>query len=210
MASSRFHKILGMNAHERLRVACVGLSLILLCFAIVVTALSNPPGDGSIFLAVGRAILNGRVPYVDLYETKPPGIFYLAALAQLMGGQFTAQVFAAIATFAIFLAAAWKRGAEGAVIGAILAVMSASFSPGFYPEVFGTAFLCVYARVVIDRGSPVAAALCLFGAIFFKETYCCRRWLSPCSGSAMFVRSLVCSSCRCSQRAFCSSSSCSH
>ncbi len=37
--------------------------------------------DISIYLAVGRGVLNGLMPYVDLFETKPPGIFLLAALS---------------------------------------------------------------------------------------------------------------------------------
>ncbi len=37
--------------------------------------------DMGIYLAVGRGILNGLTPYVDLFENKPPGIFLLSALS---------------------------------------------------------------------------------------------------------------------------------
>lgn len=35
--------------------------------------------DGLIYTAVGRAIVNGLVPYKDLFEFKPPGIFLMSA-----------------------------------------------------------------------------------------------------------------------------------
>lgn len=32
--------------------------------------------DGAIYYAMGRGIVNGLTPYIDLFETKPPGIFF--------------------------------------------------------------------------------------------------------------------------------------
>ena len=37
--------------------------------------------DAPIYWTVGRGMLQGLKPYVDLYETKPPGIFLLSALS---------------------------------------------------------------------------------------------------------------------------------
>ena len=34
-----------------------------------------------IFFSMGRAILNGLTPYEDIFETKPPGMFVMAALS---------------------------------------------------------------------------------------------------------------------------------
>ena len=43
--------------------------------------------DDSVFLTIARGITRGLVPYVDLFDTKPPGIYYLfAALGQNFGG----------------------------------------------------------------------------------------------------------------------------
>lgn len=42
--------------------------------------------DASLYLAMGRALLNGLVPYRDLFETKPPGMYLVAALSLVMGG----------------------------------------------------------------------------------------------------------------------------
>ncbi len=42
---------------------------------------SGLSGDASIFMTVGRGILNDLTPYQDLFETKPPGIFLIYALS---------------------------------------------------------------------------------------------------------------------------------
>ncbi len=42
--------------------------------------------DTPIYWAIGHGILKGFVPYRDMYETKPPGIFLLSALSYLVTG----------------------------------------------------------------------------------------------------------------------------
>jgi hypothetical protein len=34
--------------------------------------------DGIAYLIVGRGILNGLRPYADLFESKPPGMYFLS------------------------------------------------------------------------------------------------------------------------------------
>jgi len=41
--------------------------------------------DGNGFLYVGQLIVDGKVPYVDVWDQKPPGIHFLYALAILFG-----------------------------------------------------------------------------------------------------------------------------
>lgn len=43
-------------------------------------------GDIQYYFVVGRAILNGLMPYTDIFETKPPGIFLLTALSLKLTG----------------------------------------------------------------------------------------------------------------------------
>src|SRR4051794_25138269 len=43
-------------------------------------------GDSAIYFTIGRGIVHGLVPYRDLFETKPPGVFLLAALSLLISG----------------------------------------------------------------------------------------------------------------------------
>lgn len=42
--------------------------------------------DTTLYWTIGHGILKGLVPYRDLYETKPPGIFLLSALSYLVTG----------------------------------------------------------------------------------------------------------------------------
>ncbi|HEY3234905.1 MAG TPA: glycosyltransferase family 39 protein [Polyangiaceae bacterium] len=42
--------------------------------------------DQSIYAVVGQGILHGQVPYRDLWDFKPPGIFFVYALAQALFG----------------------------------------------------------------------------------------------------------------------------
>jgi hypothetical protein len=41
-------------------------------------------GDAYLFWTVGRGIVNGLLPYQDLFETKPPGVFILSALSFIL------------------------------------------------------------------------------------------------------------------------------
>ena len=41
--------------------------------------------DGSVYLHIGQLILDGKAPYVDAWEDKPPGLYFLYALAILFG-----------------------------------------------------------------------------------------------------------------------------
>jgi hypothetical protein len=42
--------------------------------------------DYLLYTVVGRGILNGLTPYIDLFESKPPGMFLLAAVSLLVSG----------------------------------------------------------------------------------------------------------------------------
>ena len=42
--------------------------------------------DSSLYWAVGKGMLNGLVPYTDLFETKPPGIFIISAFSYWLTG----------------------------------------------------------------------------------------------------------------------------
>lgn len=45
-----------------------------------------PSRDSGVFLYMGQSILNGEIPYRDVWDHKPPLIFYINALGLLMGG----------------------------------------------------------------------------------------------------------------------------
>ena len=61
------------------------LALILL---ISLPILTYPLGrDQGEFATIGRGLLNGRVPYVDLWNPKPPAVFYVYAAVMAIFGQ---------------------------------------------------------------------------------------------------------------------------
>jgi hypothetical protein len=64
--------------------------LLLAVFVLLVVAGANPSTttpsrDGGSYLYTGRLILRGALPYVDAWDSKPPGIFYLNALGLWLG-----------------------------------------------------------------------------------------------------------------------------
>jgi hypothetical protein len=66
-------------------------------------ATNLPSRDGGIYAYVGSEIVRGELPYVDAWESKPPGIFYLNALALYLGGRWFIWLF----EFFFLCAAAW-------------------------------------------------------------------------------------------------------
>lgn len=44
-----------------------------------------PSLDSGYYLYIGQQILQGKTPYLDLWESKPPGIFYINAFGLLLG-----------------------------------------------------------------------------------------------------------------------------
>jgi hypothetical protein len=69
--------------------------------------------DASLYFIVGRGIVNGLVPYRDLFESKPPGMFLLSVLSlALTGGELLAlslQIFVFVAIPALLAIFAWNE-----------------------------------------------------------------------------------------------------
>lgn len=150
--------------------------------------------DSPIYWAVGRGILNGLLPYRDLFETKPPGIFLLSALSfALFNGPFLGNLIGALSMpfYPLLLGhATWRIGQQkhfgtmhrilcvmmAAITGIILALYTMERSGEFQVESFGAFFGLLYVWVIarteklslIERGF---AALFLLGMIGMKEPF---------------------------------------
>jgi len=75
--------------------------LILVVCGIALPVLTYPLGrDQGEFATIGRGILNGRIPYTELWNPKPPAVFYIYALAMRLLGQ-TAMALRAIDFFVV-------------------------------------------------------------------------------------------------------------
>lgn len=63
-------------------------ALLLVITILALPILTYPPGrDQGEFATIGRGILDGKVPYVDLWNPKPPAVFYVYALAIRLFGR---------------------------------------------------------------------------------------------------------------------------
>jgi hypothetical protein len=113
------------STHARLRGASITLAI--LAAALLFPSLFYPLArDQGVFAYVGSVILKGDWPYRDVWEVKPPGIYYtyaaiLAATGPSMGGIRAFDLMAAVATALLLAAALWRLVAvEAAWLGALL------------------------------------------------------------------------------------------
>jgi hypothetical protein len=64
----------------------IGLIVVLIVIAAAPTLVYPLGRDQGEFATIGRGILNGRIPYVDLWNPKPPAVFYVYAAAIALAG----------------------------------------------------------------------------------------------------------------------------
>lgn len=88
--------------------------------------------DESVYLLMARSMLQGHVPYTAVWDHKPPGLYALFALAQLLFGQsiLAIRILAlAVVTVSCWLLLLYGRRALGSwAIGALAALFYAVFS----------------------------------------------------------------------------------
>ncbi len=95
-----------INSSKKLRFLFIGIGILIFVIFFFVPALLKSWSclstelnvsycvDNPLYWAVGRGILNGLKPYIDLFENKPPGIFWLSALSmKYTGGVYAMNLF---------------------------------------------------------------------------------------------------------------------
>lgn len=129
--------------------------------------------DGVVYLIVGRGLLNGLIPYADLFESKPPGMFLLSVLSLVATGDdrgaLLLQVGVLIALPALLAVFAWHELraradsvhrrtviAIATLVGMLLALVVEERCGGFQTESFGAFFASLYLLHVMVR--PNASA----------------------------------------------------
>lgn len=148
--------------------------------------------DALIYFAMGRGILNGLIPYRDLFETKPPGIFVLSALSLKLGGTLFAKLMQiiALATIPCSLIVAARRilspVEEGmhhllfllaCVLGLLLSLYAETFSGGFQVESLGAAVTMLYLSLVALAPDwwgwkrMIVGSICIAVAVMLKEPF---------------------------------------
>jgi hypothetical protein len=150
--------------------------------------------DAPLFRAVGRGILNGLDPYVDLFENKPPGIFlvYAASFAWFGENQLhIALQIAASLVFALLPAALlwpdrgredfWARFLVALAGGMLVSLYSARRAGELQVEPPGALFAVLFAvrLATQDRRSWLRTLECtlwLFLAVGLKEPFLLTAW----------------------------------
>lgn len=204
--------------HWLLYAAFVALGSV--CFWVLVLVLRNAlyelqggfTADSPLYWAVGRGIVNGLVPYTDLFETKPPGIFLLSGLSfWLFGNVSLGYIVQSLAICAICAVSTWvsfciaKRtdanhrflySCLGFLFGSLLALYTSWRSGLYQVESFGAAFGILYIGFVYGKKrlsvfECSAAAVLLVFSIGFKEPFVLVLAISMallCSNWAQFVQ----------------------
>jgi hypothetical protein len=145
--------------------------------------------DSPIYLAIGRGILDGLLPYKDLFETKPPGIFLLSALSLwIFDSHILANYLSAVSLFTYPLIMGyiawhmqlvkiqWRIVLFSALLGGIFGLYAAGSSGSFQVESYATFFCLLYLLLISDPGritvaKTLAMSLCMLAAIGMKEPF---------------------------------------
>jgi hypothetical protein len=164
--------------------------LVLAGAALRLPQLGNPiqHTDDQFYLAVGHALLGGELPYVDIWDRKPLGLFLIYAAVGLLGGggiveyQLVATLFAIATAIVIARIAGHYSNPRGALLAGICYLASLGMigggggqSPVFYNLLTAGAALLTLGAIGAPAGRAFAVraipAMLLAGlAIFVKQT----------------------------------------
>ncbi|TSC57848.1 MAG: hypothetical protein Greene041619_923 [Candidatus Peregrinibacteria bacterium Greene0416_19] len=149
--------------------------------------------DAHLYFTVGRGMLNGLTPYVDLFESKPPGMFLLAMLSLLLtNGEWLALALQLLVFLAIPMLLGWYGWQQGknlmmpfrmiatsvaALLGILLTLFLEERAGGVQTESFAVFALFVYLLFLLRFGEELPwnrialLALPLLSAIGLKEPF---------------------------------------
>lgn len=121
--------------------------------------------DEQLYSLVGNAMLEGALPFVDLWDRKPVGLFALYAFAHWIGGpgpiayQVLAAFFAMLGGWLVYALARPLGGTTTAVVAALLYLLLTAAYGSFagQSEVFHVPLILAMALLVRDSDRPGAA-----------------------------------------------------
>lgn len=154
-----------------------------IAFSLLQVSLFAYGRDHGIFAVLGEGILQGKLPYRDLWDFKPPGIFLTFALAQAVFGAHMASIrileVLCLALSGWFLVLLGRRYFADARAGLMAATLNCwvsaqlDFWHSAQPETFA-GFFTLFALVLLSSPGPrrlwqwVAAGAC-FGLVFLYK-----------------------------------------
>lgn len=143
--------------------------------------------DEQLYLLIGERMWQGAVPYLDLWDRKPPGLFVWFALMSAFGNglivsQLVATLFAAATGWVAYRLVRLQTGERAAVLGALTYLIGlrqlaghVTQTPVFYNLLLALAALALLRIAVMPPGRRpfllgIAAMLACGLAIQFKPT----------------------------------------
>ena len=116
--------------------------------------------DESQFLLVARSLLDGHAPYTEIWERKPPGIFVLFAVAQLVFGRSVAAIrilgclaVAASAVLLFLIGRSLKNPTAGLLAGILYEIFSLTYGRPTGLEICFTPFVLFAFYLVLSRNT---------------------------------------------------------
>ncbi len=147
--------------------------------------------DQGIYAVVGDGVLHGQVPYLDLWDFKPPGIFFVYALAEALFGKNmmaprlleVMSLFAVVAMMRRVAGAVFENRTAGLVGGAVAALIHAQmeFWHSGQPETFASFFTWFALMFTLEPGARHARRLFCIGVAFG----CCALLKPPLGGGVL-------------------------
>jgi hypothetical protein len=158
--SARAVLVLGAALDERLLLVLFGGLVLLAIVVIQLAELALPlSSDQALYSFIGRAIHQGAVPYRDLVDLKPPGIFYLRAALDVLAP------------------VSWTSACVPSPLPASCGWMVLKLADLLTTLLFGAGVFAAARTMQFDRGAAfVSAAL---GALYVSLSYLSQLGLSP-------------------------------
>lgn len=133
--------------------------------------------DEAIYLTIGQQILRGDLLYVDVFDHKPPGVYYVAAGALAIFGHSVAAIKVALLGWSLAsLAAVYALGVR--LLDRSAAIWAAGIfallvtPPWLEGEIFGSEPLMILTTclgmLLGLRGRPFLAGICFGASLLFK------------------------------------------
>ncbi|MEI6603022.1 MAG: hypothetical protein WCL54_06005 [Clostridia bacterium] len=121
--------------------------------------------DTPVYWIMGRSIMNGLLPYVDMFEIKGPGIFFITYFSFLTSGgpwvgnliNFIALLFVGLSPIGVLLSQAKKFGLKAVnfiaypialIAGGLLMIYTGDLAGQIQTESYGAGFACIYLMII--------------------------------------------------------------
>jgi hypothetical protein len=129
--------------------------------------------DNIVYFTVGRGILNGLMPYTDIFEWKPPMIFFISALSlKVTGGYGGAQIFGTLVPLLPISLSYFAKERLWAILASSAVMLFVIHETrNVQVEAFGAIWACCYVVVMLwkTKWKILLASAFVTAAVLTKE-----------------------------------------